>query len=190
MWFYRAPTQLRSYSAETSTMILANLGCYNFNATPGVKTILPAGAKRCIESSYSNPFSRLLRSRRDKQWIQFWCLNPWRQALSDMGINKVNHVALNNTVSITWFYRIYLACLTRVESFNKNWNFTPRICVSINKAYDTICRYCGIVLVCHIEGVIKTAIWTPLSMFAKSKCHHFLTEMLNSAYAGISWRWR
>jgi hypothetical protein len=34
-----------------------SLGGTNFKATPGVKIISPAGAKRCIVSNYSNPFS-------------------------------------------------------------------------------------------------------------------------------------
>jgi hypothetical protein len=56
-----------SYGAETGS---------NFKVTPGVKTISPAGAKRCIDSSNSNPFSRLLQSRRDKRWLQFLCRQP------------------------------------------------------------------------------------------------------------------
>jgi hypothetical protein len=45
--FYSEPIQFMSYGAETGKMILANCGCYK-QATTWVKTISPAGAKRCI----------------------------------------------------------------------------------------------------------------------------------------------
>jgi hypothetical protein len=43
--FSSTQTQLRLYGAKTRKMILANLGCYKLEATPGVKTTSPAGAK-------------------------------------------------------------------------------------------------------------------------------------------------
>jgi hypothetical protein len=65
---------------------LLTWGVTNFKAKPGVKTTLTAGA--CIDSSFSNPFSRLLRSRRDKLWLQFWCPKPYKQHLSRIGISE------------------------------------------------------------------------------------------------------
>jgi hypothetical protein len=35
-------------------MVLANLGNYKHKETPGMKTTLPAGTKRCIDSSNLN----------------------------------------------------------------------------------------------------------------------------------------
>jgi hypothetical protein len=70
-WFYGAPTQFRSYGAKTGKMTLASLGCYKLKATPWVKITSPTGAKRCINSRYSNPFNLFLRSRRDKRRLQF-----------------------------------------------------------------------------------------------------------------------
>jgi hypothetical protein len=69
VWFYGAPSQLRLYGAKGRKMVLAYTGDYNVKATAGVKTSLPAGAKRCIDSSNSNPFSSILRSRRDNRWL-------------------------------------------------------------------------------------------------------------------------
>jgi hypothetical protein len=58
--YYGAPIQFRSYGAEPGKMILTKLG-----ASPGTESTSPADANRSIDSSYSNPFSRLLRSRRE-----------------------------------------------------------------------------------------------------------------------------
>jgi hypothetical protein len=55
VWFYGASTQFRSYGAETGKMIMASLGCYKFDATPGVKTSPPAGAKRCTDFQIFEP---------------------------------------------------------------------------------------------------------------------------------------
>ena len=74
--FYGAPTQFRSYGAEQERWFWLTPGVKNLKATPGVKTTSPAGAKRYIDSNCSIPFSRLLRSRRDKRWLQFLCRNP------------------------------------------------------------------------------------------------------------------
>jgi hypothetical protein len=49
-------------TAKTGKMILANLGCYKLEATPGVKITSPVEAKRCIDSNNFNPFNRLLLS--------------------------------------------------------------------------------------------------------------------------------
>jgi hypothetical protein len=57
--YFIAPTQFKLYGTETVKMILANLRCYKLKATPGVKTTSLAGAKKCKDSSYSNPFGRL-----------------------------------------------------------------------------------------------------------------------------------
>jgi hypothetical protein len=51
--------QFRSYGAEPKKIILANLGCYKLKATQGIETISSAEAKRYIDFSNLNPFSRL-----------------------------------------------------------------------------------------------------------------------------------
>jgi hypothetical protein len=57
IWFYDTPTQFRSYDAETGKLISAFSGCFKLKATLGTKTISPAEARRCIDSSKTDPFS-------------------------------------------------------------------------------------------------------------------------------------
>ena len=52
----------------------------SFKTTTRVKTISSAGAKRCIVPNKSIPLRRLLQSRKNKRWLQFW-LNNERQSI-------------------------------------------------------------------------------------------------------------
>jgi hypothetical protein len=83
VWFDSAHTPFRSLSVLNRNDNLAILGCYKLKATSGVKTTLPAWARRCIKSSNLSPFSYyLLLLRRDKRWLQFWRINSYSQLLS------------------------------------------------------------------------------------------------------------
>jgi hypothetical protein len=72
--FYGAQTQYVSSNAETETMISAKHVCYKLQNNTRFKTTLPASAKRCIDPSYLNPFSRLLQVHWDERWLQLLCL--------------------------------------------------------------------------------------------------------------------
>jgi hypothetical protein len=96
VWFYGALHSLCHIAPKQETWFWLTLGVTNIKATSGVsQTTSPAGAKRCIISSYSNSFSGIWRSRRDKRLLQCFCLSHKKTTLSLKGFCSPYFVTIN-----------------------------------------------------------------------------------------------